>query len=161
VAPYQFQKPSAGRHLAAEILDRLEIRALDVPSVRGTLHRGEIRGPRHGASPQLHTKDTLAIGTGSFTEDAEAIVRQHALHDELPLLQFLPFDEIACRTFLGSPHDRHCLEILRADRGEKLLDSRARGGCTGERTPGLRAARGKYHDERDDRTLHDVSPAYL
>lgn len=125
------------------------------------MHRGEVRRACDGASRQLHTKDTLATGTGALTENAESIMRQHALHHELPFLQFLPFDEISRRTLLGSPDDRHGLEILRADRGEKLLDGRARRGSAGERAAGLRAARGKYHYERDERALHGVSPSYL
>jgi hypothetical protein len=157
----QFPERSVRRHLSAEIPYRLEVRGLHVPSVGRTLHGCEIRRAGEGATLQLHAKDALAVGSGRFTENAEAIVRQHALHDELPLLQFLPFDEIARRTFLGSPDHRHRLKILRADGREKLLHGRARCGRAGESTTGPRATRGECHDERDDRTLHDESPSYL
>ena len=126
------------------------------------MRRGEIRRPGDRPTRQLHAKDALAGLSRSLGENAEPLVSEHALHDELALLELTSFDEIARRTFLGSPDDRHGLKILCADRAEELLDRGTRRGSAGE-WPGRvgAAARGEDQDERDDRTLHRVSPAYL
>ncbi len=126
------------------------------------MRRREIGRAGNGASRQLYAKDALAGLTRTFVENAEPLVGEHALHDELALLELTSFDEIARGTFLGPPDDRHGLKILRADRPEELLDRRAGGGRAGEWPRGVAAAtRGKYQDERNDRTLHRISPAYL
>jgi len=126
------------------------------------LRRREIGRASNGTSRQLHAKYALASLARTFVENAEPLVGEHALHDELALLELTSFDEIARWTFLGPPDDRHGLKILRADRAEELLDRRARRRGAGEwsRSP-LTAACGEYDDERDDRTLHRMSPAYL
>lgn len=156
-----FQCGSAGRHVPAEILHGLQIRALDVPSLGRALRRRKIGRACNGSARQLHAEDPLPVLSRTFVENSEAVVGEHALHDELALLELPSFDEIARRAFRGTPDDRHCLEILGTDRGEELLNRRAWCGRAGERAGGLRAARGEYHNERDDRTLHRVSPAYL
>jgi hypothetical protein len=156
-----FQSALPRRHVPAEIFHRLQIRTLDVPSLGWALRRCEIGGARDRSARQLHAEDALPVLPRPFVEDSEAIVGEHALHHELALFELPPFDEIARRAFRRAPDDRHCLEILCADRGKELLDRGAGRRGAGERASGLRAARGEYHDERDDRTLHGMSPAYL
>ncbi len=161
MATQRFRNRSPRGHLTAEILHWLEIRGLDVPPLGGALRGGKVRDARDGPAPQLDPKDALATGAGTLVENAESIVGEHTLHYQLALLQLLSRNEIARRTSFRPPNDRHCLEILSTDRGQKLLDGRAWRRSARERTAGPRTARRKDQDEPDDRTLHDVSPSYL
>jgi hypothetical protein len=154
----QFQRSSLRGHLPTEILHGLQISALDVPSIRWPLDRGEVGGARQGATAQLDAKHPLSLGAGALAENAEAIVRKHALHDQLALLQLLPRDEITCRPLLRSPDDRHGLKVLRANRGKELFDSPTRRRSAGERAASFGAARGKDRNERESQALHGESP---
>ena len=154
----QFPSGSPRGRLPAEILHRFEVGAFDIPPIRRALDRREVCGAGRRAAAQLNAEDSFPGGPRALAENAEAIVRQHALHDELALLQLLPFDEITRRTFFRSPDHGHCLKILGANRGEELFDGSARRGSAGERAAGSRAARGKHRNERESQALHGESP---
>jgi len=157
----RFPAGSPGGHVPAEVPYGGDVDVLYVPSLGGALCGGEVRRARDRTSRQLDAKHALAGLARALIEDAKAVVREHALHDELALLQLPALDKIAGRTLLGSPDDRQRLKVLRANRGQELLDRGAGRGGAGERTGVPRAARREYQNKRDDRTVHRMSPACL
>ena len=154
----EFPGGSPRRLLPTEVFHGLEIGSFNIPSIRGALDGRKICRAGHCAAAQLDAEDAFARGASTLIENAEAIVRQHALHDELTLLQLLTLDEIARRTLFRSPDNGHRLKILGANRGKELFDGGPRRGGAGERAAGSGAARDKDRNERERQALHGESP---
>src|SRR5687767_1029264 len=109
------------RLLAAEVLHGQDVGVLDEPPLRLRDDRSEVRASLHIAAADLDIEHASSALSGSFAEDAKAVVLVASLHDERSLLQLLArqLRVVARWTIGGSPDAGQCLEITHAYRGHE------------------------------------------